>query len=518
MTPSSASSGPAPRRSAGAPVVVLKGARTVVAAPDGRVACAHSPTRPWPPVARATCWRASSARCWPRACPPWEAACLGVHLHGDRRPSTSGSGWAMRVCWRPTCCRSCPRVRRELRAPAVEQPERRRSASPPPVDRSTSGCGPRGLPPLTRPMWLEIDVDALAGNAGRHPRSVSAPGRPCGRWSRRTPTATAWRWRRGRSWRPAPTALCVATARRGAGAPVRAGVAGPVLILYPVPAGDRRGRRLAWASSSPSSTSRERSRWPTAGCGSAARRHAAAAPAASTSRSRPGSRGWVSRRRGRRRLERCGVPGPAASPRVWSHLATPEDPRMSERPGAAPRRVRSRHAALAGVRTPASATWPRPVGCSPGAVAGAGHGAARPHRLRGAAPTTPERAAAAAAVLRPAMRLVHARCASRRARRDTPWATAGRWVAARDRRASRRCPWATAMATRGRPVRAPVLGRGPSGARRGGRGDGRADGRCDRCAGCRTRPMRSCSWAPRETMPIDALELARRAPRSRGRC
>ena len=63
-------------------VVVLKGARTVVAAPDGRVASSPSPTRPWARAAPVTCWRASSARCSPRACRTWEAACLGVHLHG----------------------------------------------------------------------------------------------------------------------------------------------------------------------------------------------------------------------------------------------------------------------------------------------------------------------------------------------------------------------------------------------------------------------------------------------------
>ena len=85
-------------------VVVLKGAGTVVADPDGRVVVNPTVTRPWPPRAPATSSPASSAGSWPRA---W--------IPSPRRSPASSSmappamrprrAWATPACSPPTCCR-----------------------------------------------------------------------------------------------------------------------------------------------------------------------------------------------------------------------------------------------------------------------------------------------------------------------------------------------------------------------------------------------------------------------------
>ena len=100
-------------------VVVLKGARTVIAAPDGSVAIApfenagHGER-----AARATCSRARSARCSPRASrrsTPRGSACTST----ASRASSCGSGSATRACSRATCrtrCRSAASASRSSRS------------------------------------------------------------------------------------------------------------------------------------------------------------------------------------------------------------------------------------------------------------------------------------------------------------------------------------------------------------------------------------------------------------------
>ena len=63
-------------------IVVLKGAFTVVAYPDGRRGSAPSPTLPWRPREPATCSRAQSRDCYAQGIAPEDAAALGVYLHG----------------------------------------------------------------------------------------------------------------------------------------------------------------------------------------------------------------------------------------------------------------------------------------------------------------------------------------------------------------------------------------------------------------------------------------------------
>ena len=73
----------------------------------------RSPTPPWAPAAPVTCSRASSARCSAQGVPTWEAACLGVHLHGaagEHIRERLGDAGLMASDLLP----ELPRVRREL--------------------------------------------------------------------------------------------------------------------------------------------------------------------------------------------------------------------------------------------------------------------------------------------------------------------------------------------------------------------------------------------------------------------
>ena len=213
-------------------VVVLKGARTVIASPDGAVASRRSRTRRSPPAARATSSPGAIGALLAQGLTPFAAARLGVYLHGtageamrerfgdagllasdlpggdrhraqaparDARPSAEAraSGWA-----------SGPRAGRSDRRGPGDPPTRAR----PGVTAVTAArsieerLAAAGLPPLPR-----------TGVAGDRPRGARAatsrrcatspgPASPFARWSRPTHTVTAPSRSPGPSRRPAPTA------------------------------------------------------------------------------------------------------------------------------------------------------------------------------------------------------------------------------------------------------------------------------------------------------------------------
>ena len=202
-------------------VVVLKGARTVIAAPDGTVADrARSRIRRWRPAARATCSPARSGRCSPRAwsrSPPRGSACTST----ARPASASASGSATPGCSRRTCptgwpspASACPPSPSDAapasgsgsarpRHPDDRGTRRTRRRDPP--SRSTEQLAAAGLPPLPRTAWLAIDLDALAANLAAIRAAVAGRAVPSCRSSRPTPTATAPSRSREPSRRRAPT-------------------------------------------------------------------------------------------------------------------------------------------------------------------------------------------------------------------------------------------------------------------------------------------------------------------------
>ena len=300
----------------------------------------------------------------------------------------------MRGCMASDLLPEIPRVRRELQRQRSSWRPAHRLRAPLTIDERLRAAG---LPPLTRPMWLEIDVAALVGNVAAIREACRRRGRPSGPWSRQTATATAWRWLPGRSWRVAPTGCAWRhwTRRMALRA---AGIEGPVLILYPVPADTaedaaRQGFQLAVSTLEGATALADQ--WVESGA--AASRGPAAAPP--RGRDRPGQDGCRAVR------DRDGhgasrVPGISVAA-VWSHLATPDDARMSsDQEQHLADAVRLRGPGCR--RTHPSATSPRPVGCSPGAVW------ARPWSVPASSPTgshpTPD--APSLPGVRPAMRLV----------------------------------------------------------------------------------------------------------------
>ena len=96
-------------------VVVLKGARTVIAAPDGEVAVARSRTRRSRRAGPATSWPARSARCWPRASPRSPPRASGCTCTA-RRATAAASGSATPACSPRTCPTALAIARRRLAA------------------------------------------------------------------------------------------------------------------------------------------------------------------------------------------------------------------------------------------------------------------------------------------------------------------------------------------------------------------------------------------------------------------
>ena len=338
--------------------------------PTARWRSRRSRTRPSPPAGPATCWPGRSARSWPRASQPFDAARLGVYLHGlagdvgaraVRRRRAPRLRPARRARARPEAPVRGRRAPQGARASRVRRASGRaartdvEAASPPapaaPADADTPDrreAADRGAP--GRGGAAAAAADGLARDRPRRPgrqpgRAARGwPGRtcPCSRSSRPTPTAT------GRS--PVARALvaagadglCVATLDE-AFALRAAGIAAPILVLYPVPPAWASPRPRAPGSPSARATgpARRRCSRPSA----ALPRGAPPALARSSSRSRPGSGAAASPLDGRssRRARRIAA-RPAS--RLAGALDAPPGAR-GRATGPSPRSPASRRAAAA---------------------------------------------------------------------------------------------------------------------------------------------------------------------------
>ncbi len=442
-------------------VVVLKGARTVVAAPGWPGGQQHvREPGPGHRAAPVTCSRASSPPCSPRACRPGRPRVLGSTSMGSPA-STCGSGWATQGCWRPTCCPRC-------RGPVVSSSAIARAASDAsascPVEHRRTGCARRACrrwcarcgwrsmsrhwPATWPPSGHGSDRRWGSGRWSR-PTATATASRSCARtFLARAPTASAWRpWTRRE-----PSGPRASTARCWCCTPC------------PLPAAEAAARWGCELDRRPRRRTRPRSPRPgrTSGAGRPWRR--AARPRRGRDRA---DAGWASTR-GRRRLRSWPTSGrrrPRVVAATWSHLATPDGRGASAAPGVA--------------AATASAAAPRPgrpgvgashLAASGGLLTGRGLGGTivRPGLVAYGVP--PAADVDLLPGMRPAMRLkAHADAHRWRSRRAPPWGTAARG-SRRGHRGSRPCPWAMATAT--------PLAHGSAGARPG------------------QRALRSWEWSP----------------------
>ena len=280
-----------------------------------------------------------------------------------------------------------------------------------------------GLPPLTRSMWLEIDVTALAGN-------VVAIRQRVGAGTAVWPVVKADGY--GHGLEVAARAflaggadgVCVATLDEAV-ALRSAGIEGPVLILYPVPPetadyAARLGFQLAVSTLEGAIALADH--W--VGSAAAARgAHLRLHLEIETGLTRMG----VAPSEVATVMQRLGVPGLSVAA-VWSHLATPEDPRVS---GDQEQHLADalRHAALAATDPPASH-----LAATGGLLTGRGLGQAmlRPGLIVYGVTPAPEQPPPPG--VRPAMRLVARAMRILSVPAGTPVGYGGTWVAARESR------------------------------------------------------------------------------------
>ena len=255
---------------------MLKGARTVIAAPDGDGRDrARSRTRPSRPAAPATSWPGAIGSLLAQGLAPFAAARLGVYLHGAAgdpvRERLGDAGLLAsdlpdaialaRDAWRRSPSASAGRQAAGLRGARRRRPPGRRPARRPPTptprprERASTDAPPTLGPdrgPARRGRPAAAPADGLAGDrprrAGRQPRraararrarDAALPGRQGRRLRpRRDPGRAGPRGgRRGR--------LLRRDDGRGARAPGRRASTRPIRVLYPVPAGVRVGGRRA---------------------------------------------------------------------------------------------------------------------------------------------------------------------------------------------------------------------------------------------------------------------------------
>ena len=459
------------RRSAAAAewgqVVVLKGANTVIAAPDGLAwRSRRSRTRRWPPAGRATCSRARSARCWPRA---WRRTTRrGWASTSTARPASwSASGSATRGCWRATCPDARadgPQAARADRGAAARRAEAgvrgsgrgtgteaARTGARTATDEARHATGPgrrrrdrrsreRSGPAASRPEPIEARLAraglpaACCGPRGSRSTSTRSRAtwralrggrraRACG-WSpssRPTPTATGRCRSRWRSRPPAPTGSPWPRSTRRWSCATRASRS-PLLVLYPVPADDV---AVAAAAEIALSAGAGRADGPRSWRGRPRRepRGAARGPA---SRSTPGlGRGGVLPEAAAATIER--VPRRAGRP-ARRRLDPPRGrrsapTRSATRTRPSPARSRRSPRPSPGARTRgASAATSRGAAGSSAVTSRAGTRPAR-HRLYGLLPDGRRRGRRAAsgpsARIRPVLASTRGRCASSSCRRAT---------------------------------------------------------------------------------------------------
>ena len=280
-------------------VVVLKGARTVIAAPDGRLAVAPFENPALASGGTGDVLAGAIGALLAQGLEPYDAARLGVYLHGlaaeavserlgdagllasdlpgpdpDGAPSPRGRRraaeeggerrlpgarrsrrqGARRRCGRRVHRRRVDRRRRRVHRRRVD---RRRTPLTGPRRAPASGSiearlAGAGLAPLPRTAWLEIDLDALAANL-----AAIRAGQPSG--VRVEPVVKADAYGHG--------AIPVARALEAAGADgfsvatldealaLRgAGIESPILVLYPIPpdlAGEAAAARVALTAGDP---------------------------------------------------------------------------------------------------------------------------------------------------------------------------------------------------------------------------------------------------------------------------
>ena len=347
-------------------VVVLKGARTVIAAPDGEVVMAPFENPALATGGTGDVLAGAIGALLAQGLTPYAAARLGVYLHGAAGEA-SASASATRGCSRRTCPMGWPsRAAGSRRSPSARpaasgsgsgsasRPHRSRNRTPHPRDRRRPRPGQRGdgrrPGRRSRRVWRAPACRPCRGWPGSSSTSTrwQATSPPCARWPAALPST--------RSSRPTPTAtasvpIARALERGRRRRPVRGGhgrggpAAGsrhraPDPCPLPDPAGGRRRTRPIGGSPSPRATGRRST--------SSSPRSVPRQAVASARRSR-------SRSRSRPGLGRGGA-GPAdvtamaatieASPGarlvgLWTHLQASHDAEnTAASAGAVPRRPR----------------------------------------------------------------------------------------------------------------------------------------------------------------------------------
>ena len=189
--------------------------------PTGESRSHRSPTPRWRRPAAATCSPGRSARCWPRACAPFDAACLGVYLHGragERLSWRLGDAGLLASDLPHEIAVAAPRAGAEHCA-SESIDERLSAAGLPPLPRARLARDRRGRAGQQRARRARAGRArrrAQRGRQGRRLRPRPGPGR------------------RASSRRPAPIGCVSHRSTRRCCCATRA-FSIPILVLFPIP-------------------------------------------------------------------------------------------------------------------------------------------------------------------------------------------------------------------------------------------------------------------------------------------